>query len=306
MSNAVAAAGLTKRFGKVLALDDLTLDIPEGSIFGVIGPNGAGKTTLVRLLVDILRPTSGHVEVLGLDPRVGGPALRARVGYLPGEFHSSSRLSGIAHLRFWASLSPRNGTLQRAREFAERLHLDLSRPAGKLSKGNRQKLGVIQAFMHRPDLLILDEPTSGLDPLVQQAFLQMVRDARDDGATVFLSSHILSEVEQVADEAAILRAGRVVRQAPITELHETAVRRLRAVIRAPSLADVEASAERRGLELDVEAGGDGQVRIAGLVEGRADEVVALLAGFKVVDLVFAEPDLEETVLDIYSAGSQAP
>lgn len=306
MTNAVATAGLTKRFGKVLALDDLTLEIPKGSVFGVIGPNGAGKTTLMRLLLDILRPTSGRAEVLGLDPRDGGPALRERLGYLPGEFRTSSRLNGLAHLKFWASLTPRDGVLQRAREFAERLDIDLSRSAGKLSKGNKQKLGVIQAFMHQPDLLILDEPTSGLDPLVQQAFLQMVREAREGGATVFLSSHILSEVEQVADEAAILRAGRVVRQAPITELRATAVRRLRAIVRAASLADVEASAARRGLGLTVEAAGDGQVRIAGLVEGGADEVVAFLAGFTVVDLVFAEPDLEETVLDIYSAGSEAP
>ena len=121
MTNAVATAGLTKRFGKVLALDDLTLEIPEGSVFGVIGPNGAGKTTLMRLLLDILRPTSGRAEVLGLDPRDGGPALRERLGYLPGEFRTSPRLSGLAHLKFWASLSPRNGVLQRAREFAERI-----------------------------------------------------------------------------------------------------------------------------------------------------------------------------------------
>ena len=300
MSNAVSTSRLTKRFGKVLALDHLGLDIPEGSIFGVIGPNGAGKTTLMRLLLDILRPTSGHAEVLGQDPRTGGKRLRGRIGYLPGEFRVSPRLTGSAHVKFWSEISPQRGSLARARDFAERLDLDLSRPASKLSKGNKQKLGVVQAFMHKPELLILDEPTSGLDPLIQQTFLGMVREAHAGGATVFLSSHILSEVEQVADAAAILRSGRVVREAPITELRATAVRRLRAVVRAASTDEVTAAAQRRGLDLAVEPAGDGEVRVTGMVEGRANDVVALLGAFEVVDLVLSEPDLEETVLEIYS------
>ncbi|MCC2592062.1 ABC transporter ATP-binding protein [Tessaracoccus sp. OS52] len=300
MSNAVSTSRLTKRFGKVLALDHLGLDIPEGSIFGVIGPNGAGKTTLMRLLLDILRPTSGHAEVLGQDPRAGGKRLRGRIGYLPGEFRVSPRLTGNAHVKFWSEISPQRDSLARARDFAERLDLDLSRPASKLSKGNKQKLGVVQAFMHKPELLILDEPTSGLDPLIQQTFLGMVREAHAEGATVFLSSHILSEVEQVADAAAILRSGRVVREAPITELRATAVRRLRAVVRAASTDEVTAAAQRCGLDLAVEPAGDGEVRVTGMVEGRANDVVALLGAFEVVDLVLSEPDLEETVLEIYS------
>lgn len=148
MAYAVETTALTKHYGKVRALNELDLTIPEGSIFGVIGPNGAGKTTLMRLLLDILRPTAGSARVLGEDPRAGGPALRARIGYLPGEFRVDPRLTGKAHLEYWASIGPRPGTVERGHELAERLGLDPSRVAGKLSKGNKQKLGIVQAFMH--------------------------------------------------------------------------------------------------------------------------------------------------------------
>ncbi|HZK05540.1 MAG TPA: ABC transporter ATP-binding protein [Actinomycetaceae bacterium] len=298
--NAVETHHLTKRFGSVVALDRLSLAIPEGSVFGVIGPNGSGKTTLMRLLLDVLRPTSGRAEVLGSDPRTGGKALRARIGYLPGEFRVNPVLTGKAHLEFWASLSRGRDAVRRGKEYAERLDVDISRRAGRLSKGNKQKLGVVQAFMHAPELLILDEPTSGLDPLIQQTFLQMVREAHGEGATVFLSSHILSEVEQVADSAAILRSGRIVREATIPELRATAERHLRAVVRAESAEAVREAAARHGLDLGAEPAEDGAIRITGRVEGRANEVVALLSGFDVADLVFSEPDLEESVLGIYS------
>ena len=300
VAHAVQTFELTKRFSHVTALDRLSVEIPEGSVFGVIGPNGAGKSTLMRLLVDVLKPTSGHSEVLGQDPRVGGKALRALIGYLPGEFRVEPQLTGRQHLQFWASLSPGRNAMQRGRELAARLDLDLSRAAGKLSKGNKQKLGVVQAFMHRPELLILDEPTSGLDPLIQQTFLDMVRQAHLDGATVFLSSHILSEVEQVADRAAVLRSGRVVREATMIEFRQTAQRRLRAVVRAPSAEDVRAAASARALTVTAELAGAGEVRVVGLVEGHANDVVGFLGGYEVIDLVFAEPDLEETVLGIYS------
>ncbi|HHW83468.1 MAG TPA: ABC transporter ATP-binding protein [Actinomycetales bacterium] len=309
MTAAVETHELTKRFGPVTALDHLSLTIPQGSVFGVIGPNGAGKSTLMRLLIDVLRPTSGGARVLGQDPREGGADLRARIGYLPGEFRVDPRLTGRAHLQFWAAISngesPR-ATLARGEELAERLGLDLSRPAGKLSKGNKQKLGVVQAFMHTPELLILDEPTSGLDPLIQQTFLKMVREAHDGGATVFLSSHILSEVEQVADSAAILRSGRLVREATIAELRATATRHLRALVRSSSPDDVARAASSRHLDLVAEDAGDGHVRVTGLVEGHADEVVKFLAAYEVTNLVFQEPDLEETVLGIYSEPEDPP
>lgn len=307
---AVATHSLTKDFGDVRALDSLDLEIPIGSIFGVIGPNGAGKTTLMRLLIDILRPTSGHAVVLGEDPRTAGPELRARIGYLPGELHLEGRLTGRRQVDFWASLGDDPASARDiAHSLAERLELDLGRQSRTLSKGNKQKLGLVQAFMHRPELLILDEPTSGLDPLVQQEVLAIVREARDAGATVFLSSHVLSEVEAVADTAALLRTGRIATVAPMAELRATAVRHLRAVLDGTSVREIRAAFSFRGLAFTLDDLGDGQVAVTGMVEGRADDVVKGLAGFHLVDLVYAEPDLEETVLHLYrgpDAGAETP
>jgi ABC-2 type transport system ATP-binding protein len=300
---AVQTHGLTKRFGPVTALDNLDLVIPRGSIFGVIGPNGAGKTTLMRLLLDLLRPTSGRIEVLGQPPREGGAALRARVGYLPGELRLEGRLTGRDMLEFWAGLGG-GASLSYAATLAERLGLDLTRPAGKLSKGNKQKLGLVQAFMHRPDLLVLDEPTSGLDPLVQQVFADLAREARDAGATVFLSSHVLSEVEELADTAAVLRTGRVVREAAVHELRSSAARHLHALVDGEE-ATVRSALEARGLDaLAAQPSGSGRVAVSGLVEGRADDLVKALAGFHVVDLTLAEPDLEESVLQLYEEAAR--
>ncbi len=295
---AVLAHGLTKRFGAVTALDDVQLAIPEGSIFGVIGPNGAGKTTLMRLLLDLLRPSAGHVEVLGQDPRGGGAALRSRIGYLPGELRLEGRLPGQSMLGYWARLGG-HVDLGYAGELAERLGLELTRPAGKLSKGNKQKLGLVQAFMHRPELLVLDEPTSGLDPLVQQEFVELAREARNAGATVLLSSHVLSEVEELADTAAVLRQGRVVRLASVHELRSSAARHLHALVDGDQAALHGALAAQGLGTLAVQAAPAGRLTVAGLVEGQADGLVKALAGFHVVDLTLAEPDLEESVLQLY-------
>lgn len=288
---AVRTHGLTKRFGPVTALDNLDLTIPEGSIFGVIGPNGAGKTTLMRLLLDLLRPTSGDIEVLGQSPRSGGAALRARIGYLPGDLRLEGRLTGRDLLQFWAALG---GSAS----------LDLTRPAGKLSKGNKQKLGLIQAFLHRPDLLVLDEPTSGLDPLVQQVFVELAREATDAGATVFLSSHVLSEIEELADTAAVLRQGRVVREAAVHDLRSSAARRLHALVDGEVDAVRAALGARRLGTLVVQRAGAGRVAVSGMVEGAADDLVKALAELHVVDLTLAEPDLEESVLQLYEEASR--
>ena len=300
---AVRTHGLTKRFGPVTALDNLDLTIPEGSIFGVIGPNGAGKTTLMRLLLDLLRPTSGDIEVLGQSPRSGGAALRARIGYLPGDLRLEGRLTGRDLLQFWAALGG-SASLEYAGSLAERLGLDLTRPAGKLSKGNKQKLGLIQAFLHRPDLLVLDEPTSGLDPLVQQVFVELAREARDAGATVFLSSHVLSEIEELADTAAVLRQGRVVREAAVHDLRSSAARRLHALVDGEAEAVRAALGARRLGTLVVQPAGAGRVAVSGMVEGAADDLVKALAELHVVDLTLAEPDLEESVLQLYEEASR--
>ncbi len=304
---AIAASGLTKQFGKLRALDNLTLDIPQGSIFGVIGHNGAGKTTLMRILLDVVRPTSGLVTVLGEDPRVAGAALRQRIGYLPGELRLDPKMSGREHLRFWASLSDQPAeALKEAERLTEYLDVRLTDATRKLSKGNKQKLGVIQAFMHRPELIILDEPTSGLDPLVQQQVLNLVAEARDGGATVFLSSHVMSEIEQIADTAAVLNRGKLVSVSPMSELRASAARHVRAIVRDP--ADVVGTVLARfGLGLDVVApeGASperGEVTINGILEGKPKELVLALAELDVVSLVVAERALEEQVLDMYGAG----
>jgi ABC-2 type transport system ATP-binding protein len=185
------------------------LEVHRGEVFGFIGPNGAGKSTTIRVLLDLLRPTAGSVEVFGRDPATDGPSLRQRIGYLPGELHMSGRVDAGTLLAHLARL--RNGRgADRIGPLAERFGLDLTRPVRALSKGNRQKVGVVQAFMHDPELLVLDEPTSGLDPLLQREFLDLVTEATSRGATVFMSSHVLSEVEEIAGRVAIIREGQIV------------------------------------------------------------------------------------------------
>ena len=296
---AVETAALTKKYGSTLALDGLDLAVEPGTVFGVIGPNGAGKTTTMRLLLDIVRPTSGEVRVLGADPRTGGPTLRRRIGFLPGELRLEGRVSGRALLDHYARISGPVAT-GAVDDLADRLGLDLSRHVRQLSKGNKQKLGLIQAFMHKPPLLVLDEPTSGLDPLVQREFLAMVREARDAGQTVFLSSHVLSEIQQAADEVAILRDGRLVTVSDVDSLRLTAIRRVRV-----GIADATPDVIRRTLEgvpRLTELTVDGE-RVSATIEGDVDPFVKTLARLTVRDLTVEEPDLEESVIRLYGAQS---
>jgi ABC-2 type transport system ATP-binding protein len=192
-AHVIEVAGLVKDYGAVRALDGVDLEVRAGEVFGFIGPNGAGKSTTIRILLDLLRPTSGAVRVLGEDPRSGGPRLRARLGYLPGELNLEGTATARQLLDHLAQVRGGRGA-DRIAPLAERFRLDLDRPVRTLSKGNKQKVGVVQALMHRPELALLDEPTSGLDPLLQQEFLTLVREERDAGTSVFLSSHVLSEI----------------------------------------------------------------------------------------------------------------
>src|SRR5690625_2113949 len=218
MDQAIETRSLSKRFGRTTALRQLDLSISRGEVFGLIGPNRAGKTTAMRLLLDLIRPSSGTLSVLGEHPRAGSASLRSRVGYLPGELRLQGRARASELLQHYARISGpvARGAIER---LAERLGLDLSRQVGKLSQGNKQKVGLIKAFMHEPELLILDEPTSGLDPLVQQEFMQLVRDASAIGQTVFLSSHVLSELEQAADRVGILQRAELLSSFQDSELH---------------------------------------------------------------------------------------
>jgi len=290
---AIRTARLTKSYGRVLALDDVSLEVGAGEVFGFLGPNGAGKTTTIRVLLDLIRPTRGRAEVLGLDTRAGSVEIRRRTGYLPGELALYEQLTGSELLRFFANLRDMRD-LGDAADLADLLDLDLSRHIRALSRGNKQKVGLVQALMHRPELLILDEPTTGLDPIVQQRVHRLILDAKAEGRTVFLSSHALGEVEQVADHVGIVRAGRLVAVEEVVALKAKAMRRLEV-----HFADGIDPGRLRGVEGVRELHVDGRVaRFA--VTGPMDHVVKTLANLPVVDLVSHEPDLEEIFLTYYA------
>ncbi|MBG0815719.1 ABC transporter ATP-binding protein [Planomonospora sp. ID82291] len=291
MTAVVRTEGLTKFYGRRRGLEDLDLEIRPGEVFGYLGPNGAGKTTTIRLLLDVIRPTRGRMSVLGSDPR--DPAVRGRIGYLPGELALEGREKAGEYLAFLAGV--RGGVSRdRIAALAERLEADLSVPMGKLSKGNKQKVGLIQAFMHEPEFLILDEPTGGLDPLVQHEFLAMVREVRAAGRTVLMSSHVLAEVEDVADRVGIVRQGRLVAVEDVAALREKAVRRVEFHFDAP--VPREEFEDLPGVrDLRVEG-----ANLSCTIDGRPDALIKAAARFTVVHLVSAEPDLEEIFLTYYS------
>lgn len=305
MPHAISTRSLTKKFGRREVLHGVDFAVEAGSVFGVIGPNGAGKTTTMRCLLDIIRPTSGEVRVLGKDPRTGGPELRRRIGYLPGELFLEGRVTGRKLLAHYQAIS---GPVAPGRidELAERLGLDLDRHTRKLSKGNKQKLGLVQAFMHDPELLVLDEPTSGLDPLVQQEFHAMMREAQHKGQTIFLSSHVLSEVQQTADTVAILRDGQIIAVESVSGLREGAVRHVRLSAHGITANDAGAllgAVPGVGHVEVVESGST--VTVTATLEGDIQPLVRVLASLQLTDLVLEEPDLEESVLKMYSSRQEA-
>ena len=214
---AISLVGLTKFYGLDRGIEDVTFDVKRGEVLGFLGPNGAGKTTAMRLLVGLISPTNGQATILGKNALIQDSKLRARIGYLPGVLGLYRNMSGIDLLQFYARMRNVDCT-NRINELAEKLNIDLSRKVSDLSKGNRQKLGVIQAFMHKPDVLILDEPTSGLDPLVQREFENIMRESVQLGSAVLLSSHVLSEVEHLADRVAIVRDGNLLALESIASL----------------------------------------------------------------------------------------
>ncbi len=298
MEHAIRCEGLTKHFGKVRAVEQLSFTVAPGEVVGFLGPNGAGKTTTIRMLLDLVRPTSGRVEVLGVDPRRGGAALRSRIGYVPGDLALYPKLTGRQLFELFASLRGLNG-IARFEELAGRLDVALDRPVATLSRGNRQKLGVIQALAPEPELLVLDEPTSGLDPIMQREFRELVREAADRGASVLLSSHVLAEVQRVAERVAIVRSGRLVTIEPVRELEAKAVRVLEIRFSGPVPAEAF-----RGLpgvrRLSIE--GD---LLRASVAGPVDALVKAAARFTVESIAGHEADLEDVFLAYYGEGHDA-
>jgi ABC-2 type transport system ATP-binding protein len=292
---AIETAGLTKFYGSTRGIEDLDLRVEQGEVFGFLGPNGAGKTTTIRLLLDLIRPTRGRAAIAGLDTRRHSVEARRLTGYLPGELRTPARSTALDFLTFLGRL---RGGVDRTvvHELAERLGLDLDRRMRDLSKGNKQKAGVIAAFMHDPELLILDEPTSGLDPLRQQDVLDLIGERAASGRTVFLSSHELDQVEHVARRVGIVRDGRLVAVEEIAALKDRAVRRVEVRLSGPAAA-AEGLRDVRGVrDLSIE---DGVVRLA--VEGSMDALVKALAALPVQTLTSKPPELDEIFRSYYGA-----
>lgn len=294
--NAIETVGLCKSYGTRRVLHDVSLSVPEGEIFGFLGPNGAGKTTTIRILLGLLRATAGTARVLGGDAWKDGPRVRADVGYLAGDVRFYDWFTGRATLQMLnAARGGRCG--DEIRRLQRVFDLDLDKRVRSYSRGMKQKLGLIQALMHRPRLLILDEPTTALDPLIREALYREIRATADDGRTVLFSSHTLTEVEELCDEVAIVRAGRLIEREKIAVLRERAVRRVE--IRFEEGRSIGALPEG----MHVLAASDG--RLAAAWTGDVQPLLEWLAGIGVDDAVIAPPDLEDLFLAYYSPATAA-
>ena len=294
---AIETDRLTKFYGSQRGIEEVTMSVEQGEVFGFLGPNGAGKTTTIRTLLDLLHPTRGTARIFGLDSRRESVAIRNRIGNLPGDFGYGKLDTGREAVSLLARLR-RMDDLGRAETLAERFRADLDRPLGKLSRGNRQKIGLILALFHEPELLILDEPTSGLDPLMQEEFMELVREERKRGCAVFLSSHELDEVERVCDRVGIIREGRLVAVEKVADLLSRTPRRVS--VEFAGEIDLDELRACQGVE-DVQV--DGR-RVAFRLRGSPDPVLKVLALHRVSDLEFARPSLEEVFLTYYEDGSR--
>jgi ABC-2 type transport system ATP-binding protein len=292
MTALIAAQKLTKSYGDHRGIVDVDLEVNEGEIFGFLGPNGAGKTTTIRILLDLIRPTSGKATVFGIETSVDPVAIHRRTGYLPGEFALYDRLTGRQTIEYFANL---RGGVDPAyqKRLVELLDLDPSRKFKEYSKGNKQKVGLVIALQHRPDLLVLDEPTSGLDPLVQQSFFEVLHEAQSEGRTVFLSSHVLSEVEKTCSRVAIIREGRLVRVDRVDALRDLAHHQVELRFAGP--VPLEEFKALPGVSDVASTDHALTLRVAGAIT----PVVREASKYDLLDFVSREPSLEETFLAQY-------
>jgi ABC-2 type transport system ATP-binding protein len=291
--NVIETQDLTVYYGKHRGILDVNLTVEKGEVFGFLGPNGAGKTTTQRVLVDVFPPTSGSARVFGLDCQEQGVELRRRIGYLPGELALYTNMKASDFFKMYEYLRGENGSKDYWRELAERLDLDTSRKIREFSRGNKQKVGVVAAFMSRADLLILDEPTGGLDPLVQQTVLDLVRKARGEGRTIFFSSHILSEVQAVCDRVGIIREGQLVATQKVEDLYAQRMNRLTMIFEELPPADTfkmvgvtEMDRSERSIMLEVRE--------------NLPQVLAAAAQHQVMDIETHNVSLEEIFLAYYN------
>jgi ABC-2 type transport system ATP-binding protein len=295
-SSVIRCQGVTKRFGTTEALRGVDLVVRPGDLFGYLGPNGAGKTTTLRVVMGLIRPTSGRVEVLGMDAWADRTSIHRRVGYVPGDVALYDRLSGQDHVDFVGQLHG-IGRPPDAHKLAERLDLDLSRPGGELSRGNRQKLAIVLALMTRPELLVLDEPSSGLDPIVQREFHALLAEHVAGGGTVLLSSHVLSEVQRIATRIGVLNRGRVVAVEQLDDLRAKSLHHVVAQFDEP--VSVEAFSTIPGVRaVRLEAG----VLRCDAPQPALDPLLKEVARHDLLDFECTEAELEETFMAFYEAG----
>jgi ABC-2 type transport system ATP-binding protein len=283
---------LTKFYGKNRGVVDLDLDVRRGEIYGFVGPNGAGKSTTVRLLLDFIRPTRGSATILGMDLQRQSRDIRAQVGYLPGELRMYENLTGQQLLRFFANVRGVTDTTY-MHEIAERLSTELGRRIGTLSRGNKQKLGVVQALMHRPDLVLFDEATSGLDPLMQQELYGILNEYRAQGGTVFFSSHYLDEVERICDRVGVIRDGKLILSDTLEAIQEKHVRRLRLEFAEPPPDDFLTGLP--GVQKESQEG----TTVIALVQDNLSGALKQAAQHTVIDLEYEERRLEDIFLQYY-------
>ncbi len=290
---AIETHGLTKHYGDIHALIDLDLEITPGEIFGFLGPNGSGKTTMIRAILDEIRPTAGRASILGMDTHQHSVDIRRFIGYVPGDLAMYPNLTGRDTLTYFSNL--RGGVdWSYVEDVADRLDADLTKKVGDLSSGNRQKIGLIQAFMNKPQVLIMDEPSTGLDPLVQREFQTMMREVAAEGRTVFLSSHTLSEVQRVADRVGIIRRGRLIALESISSLRSKAIRRVDLYFDEPVDGDV--FQHLPGVR-DVTVEND---HVTLSFDGRIETLFEAITGrHHLVDITTQEADLEEIFLTFY-------
>ena len=286
---------LTKRYGSTVAVEDVTFAIEPGEIFGYLGPNGSGKTTTLRCIMGLLRVTRGEIRILDKRVAAGRATHHARIGYLPGEFRIWGRPRGRHSLSVLGALGGGGRAEQHRRKLAERLDLDLNRRVGRLSKGNRQKVGVLYAFQHRPDVLILDEPTAGLDPLMRQTVLDLIREAADAGATVLLSSHDLSEVSAICGRAGILREGRLVELAPVAKIVRQGQRRLKVWFADDTLLPHVPAEQLTNVRIVEQK--PGMLHLA--YQGTAEAILKWIASFPIERMTTPETSLEEAFMQYY-------
>ena len=293
-SKAIEVKDLVKFYGKVQALSGVNLEVKRGEIYGFLGPNGAGKTTTIRCMLDLIRPQGGSISVLGLNPKAEPEVIKARVGYLPGELHMDENMTAKQILRFFNHLRGNRSDWKFIEELSERLKLELKIPIKNFSKGNKQKVGIVVALMHRPELLLLDEPTGSLDPLMQQEVLRILIEARDNGATVFMSSHIISEVQAIADRVAIIRKGIIVEVVETTALLKRSMRQVRIRFQQPT--EAEEIYNLRGVELIAK---DDSMGVSLKFEGEMDALIKTVAKYPVNDFETERASLEEIFLAYY-------